>query len=106
MPTASRLIFCAAARYRSIKRRRHLQHARDVVEPVARIVWREERGDVHVQMEQIANDVLVFGTIQPVEDSVRPGLGWAAVARSSSPSAHEAKLSVRRRQGEAVRAAA
>ena len=47
--------------------RRHLQHARDVVEAVALIVGGDERRGIDVEHQQVANRVLVFEAIEPVE---------------------------------------
>ncbi len=52
------------------QRRRHLQHACDVVEPVAHIVGRQQCGDVDVEIEDVANGVPVLG---PVETMKRLG---------------------------------
>ena len=49
------------------QRRRQLQHARNVVEAVARVVGRKKRRDVDVEIEQVADRVLVFRAVQPVE---------------------------------------
>ena len=49
------------------QRRRELQHARDVVEAVARVVGRKKGRDVDAEIEQVADRVLVFRAVQPVE---------------------------------------
>ncbi len=49
------------------QRRRELQHARDVVEAVARLVGRQELGDLDVEVQQIADGVAVLGAVQAVE---------------------------------------
>ena len=59
----------AADKIRLHQRRRHGQRARDVVEPVGRIVGRQEPRGVDLQPDEIANDVLILG---PVE-TVNPG---------------------------------
>ena len=46
---------------------RHLQHAGDVVEPVALIVGRHQRRGVHVEREEVADGVLILGSVQPVQ---------------------------------------
>ena len=49
VPTASRLTLSAAREIALEQRRRQLQHAGDVVEAVARIVGRQQLGDVDVE---------------------------------------------------------
>ena len=49
------------------QRGRDAEHVGDVVEAVGGIVGRQQRGRVHLEIEQIANRVGVFGAIQPVE---------------------------------------
>ncbi len=49
------------------QRGRRRQRAGHVVEPVARIVGRQERRGVDVQREQVADRVRVFGAVQPVQ---------------------------------------
>ena len=66
-PTASRLIFRAAARYRSIRGRRHAQHAGDVVKAVAGVVSRQEVGDVDIEVQQVPDDVVVLGPAESVQ---------------------------------------
>ena len=46
------------------QRRRNFQHVCDVVEPTAFIIGRKERRCVDIQCQKVANDILVFGTIQ------------------------------------------
>ena len=48
------------------QRRRHRQHAGDVVEPVRIGLVGDERSAVHVERQQIADGVRVFGAIQAV----------------------------------------
>ena len=47
----------------------------DVIETVAGIVGREQRGDVDVEAEQIANRVLIFGAVQAAEGVGAAGIG-------------------------------
>ena len=49
------------------QRRRHLQHVRDVVEPVRLVVGRQESGRVDLEREQIADRVGVLGAVQAVK---------------------------------------
>ncbi len=49
------------------QRRRQLQHAGDVVEAVARLVGRQQLGDLDVEVEQIANRVAILGAVQTME---------------------------------------
>ena len=49
------------------QRRRHPQHAGDVVEPVAHIVGRQHRADVDVERQQIANRVAVLRAIESMK---------------------------------------
>ena len=75
------------------ERRRHLQHAGDVVEPIARVVGGKQRVDVDVEIEQIANDVPVFGAIQAMErlGSSRVGMGRRGASRAPTrPSSRSA----------------
>ena len=53
---------------------RHLQHAGDVVEPVALIVGRHQRGRVHVEREEVADGVLILGAIQPMQGNGATGV--------------------------------
>ena len=56
--------------------RRDAEHVADVVEAVARVVDRQQRRDVDVEVEQVADGVGVFGAVQPAEDrAARIGLG-------------------------------
>ncbi len=48
---------------------RYPQRVRDVVESIGRIVRREQRRDVDIEREQIADGVGVFGTIESMEKS-------------------------------------
>ena len=54
--------------------RGHPQHAGDVVEAVAAIVGRQQRRDVDLEREQVANDVVILAAVEPVE-----GVGPARV---------------------------
>ena len=68
-----------AARGREVlleQRRRHAQHACDVVEPVALVVGRQEIGDVHLQVEQVAHRVAVLRPVQTMHRLVA-GNGFA-----------------------------
>ena len=49
------------------QRRRHAQHVGDVVEAVARVVGRQQGRGVHVERQQIADRVLVFGAVHAVQ---------------------------------------
>ena len=48
------------------QRRRDAQHAGLVVEPVALVVGRQQVGDVHVQVQQVADGIAVLGAVQAV----------------------------------------
>jgi hypothetical protein len=74
VPTARRLTFCAADKYRSINVGRQLEHAGNVVEPVAHIVARQERRDVEIEIEQVAHRVAVLDAIQTMEGFRAPGI--------------------------------
>ena len=52
------------------ERRRDVQHRRVVVEAVGFLVWRQERGDIDVEREEIADGVAVLGAVQPVNGGV------------------------------------
>ena len=49
------------------QRRRHGEHVRHVVEAVAHVVGRQQRRDIHVDRQQVADGVGVLGAIQPVQ---------------------------------------
>ena len=49
------------------QRRRHRQRAGDVVEAARRVVGGQERAGVHLERQQIANRVGVFGAVQAVQ---------------------------------------
>ena len=51
-----------------LQRRRDAEHVGDVVEAVRRIVRRQERRDVDVEREQVANRVGVLAAVQPMQD--------------------------------------
>ena len=51
----------------AVQQRRGEIADRHVVEAVARLVSRQERGNVDVEREEIANRVLVFGSSQPAD---------------------------------------
>ena len=61
------------------------QHAGDVVEAVARVVGRQQRGDVDVYGQEIPDRVAVLGAVEPVEclfaAGVRIGRGGAVELR-------------------------
>ena len=63
------------------QRRRHAQHGRVVVEPVRLFVGRQQRRDVDVEIEQVANGVAVLGSIQPMHRR-RRSVGDASAALS------------------------
>ena len=46
--------------------RRDRQHVTDVVEPVTRVVGREEGASVHLQPEQVTDRIGVFGPVEPM----------------------------------------
>ena len=48
--------------------RRDRQRACDVVEASGRIVWRQERRDVDLEIQQIADGICVLGAVQAVEN--------------------------------------
>ncbi len=54
-------------RHVALEQRRRQLADRDVVEPVARFVGRQERGNVHVEREQVADGVAVLGTREPAD---------------------------------------
>jgi hypothetical protein len=59
-----------------LQRRGHAEYVRDVVEPVRGVVWRQERRDVHVEIEQVVHSVRVFAAVQPMENgSAGIGMG-------------------------------
>ena len=66
------------------QRRRDRQRAGDVVEAVARVVRRQQRRDVDLEVEQVANRVGVLGPIQPVQHH-RARAGRAGGVRDRSP---------------------
>ena len=47
--------------------RRDAEHPRDVVEPVAAVVGRQQGRGVDVQRQQVANDVVVLAAVEPME---------------------------------------
>ena len=49
------------------QRRRHLQHAGDVVEAVTRIVRGQKVGSIHLYSQQVANGVDVLDAVQPMD---------------------------------------
>ena len=51
-----------------LQRRRDAEHVRDVVEAVGGVVGRQERGDVDVEVEQVAHRVRVLAAVQAVQD--------------------------------------
>ena len=55
------------------QRRRKRKDVAVVVEPVARIVHRQQRAGVHIQLEDVADGVAVFRAVQPV-DCRMPGI--------------------------------
>ena len=66
------------------QRRRDAQHAGLVVEPVALVVGGQQVGDVHLQVEQIADGVAVLGAVQPVH-RLEPGIGMLPRLRFELP---------------------
>ena len=50
-----------------LQRRRHAEHVGDIVEAVGRIVGRQQRRDVHVDREHVANRVGVLGAVQAMQ---------------------------------------
>ena len=79
------------------QRRRQLQHAGDVVEAVARLVGRQQLGDLDVEVEQVADRVAVLGAVQAVERlgaaRVRVG-GGRGVELALEPAASASRASV------------
>ena len=63
--------------------RRHAEHVGVVVEAGARIVRRQQRRDVDVEREQIANRVGVLGAIQPMHQRAARDSASLRAARSS-----------------------
>ena len=60
---------------------------RHVVEAVAGLVARQQRGDIDVERQQVADGVLVFGAVEPAERVGAAGIGvggGGAVERVSS----------------------
>ena len=78
---------------------RHRQHVADVVEAVARIVGRQQRAPVHLQLQQVAHGVGIFRPVETV-DLRRPARIWRRFRR-----AVQRRLQVRdeRRVGGGVR---
>ncbi len=70
--------FARRRQVRFQQRRRHPQNFRDVVEPVALVVGRQQRRHVHLQPQQIADRVRVLGAIQPMQRRA-PRLGMRRV---------------------------
>ena len=57
------------------QRRRASQRVRDVVEPEGGVVGRQQRGDIHIESQQIADGVGILGPIQAVQHAApRPRL--------------------------------
>ena len=57
------------------QRRRDTEDVADVVEAVARVVWRQQCRDVDVEPEQIANRVVVLGAVEAMERRAATGIG-------------------------------
>ena len=74
-PSASRLTLRGRAQVALEHRRRHRLHVGDVVEVVADGVGRQERGDVDVDAEHVANRRGILGAIQALERD--DGRDWA-----------------------------
>ncbi len=67
--------------------RRNAQHVGDVVEPVGRVVGRQQRGRVDLQRQQVADGVGVLGAVEPVHElAARIGTrGGGPVQRGAQP---------------------
>ena len=76
-----------------LQQRRRQIADRQVVEPVARFVIRQQRSRLDVEREQIADGVAVLGAIQAAEGVGAPGLGLAAAAWSSVSSSEATSVS-------------
>ena len=61
------------------QRRRQRQRPRDVVEPVRRIVGRQELRGVHFEREHVANRIRIFGAVEAVQARRRQMGGRAAI---------------------------
>ena len=72
-PMARRLIFCAAEV--AFEQRGREFSDGDVIETVAGIVGRQERGDVDIEREKIADGVVIFGAIEAAEGVCAAGVG-------------------------------
>ena len=80
------------------QQRRHAQRVGDVVEPVARVVRRQQGRDIHVQREQVPDGVGVLGAVEAVKDGgpwkigprrpgrIEVGFGVAPGTHRASPS--------------------
>ena len=75
------------------QRGRHAEDIRDVVESVRFFVGRQERGDVHVERQQIADRVAVLRTVEAMQDGPA-GLGM------SGGGAVDRRLELRRETGQ------
>ena len=84
LPTARRLMFHDADRYRSISEGETRQDVRDVVEPAALIVGRQQRGRVDVERQQVPNGVGVFGPVQAMHGGP-PGTWSSRPPRDPEP---------------------
>ena len=62
------------------ERGRDAEHVRDVVEPGGRIVGRQQRRDVHVERQQVADRAGVFGAVEAMQ---RGRAGIEATGRSA-----------------------
>jgi hypothetical protein len=65
------------------QRRRDTEHVGDVVESRRRVIGRQHRRDVDVQVEQVANDVGVLGAVQTMQrrDAGIVAFGSGAIER-------------------------
>ena len=50
------------------ERRRHAERIRDVIEAVGRVVRRQERRDIDIERQQIANGVGVLRAVEPMQE--------------------------------------
>ena len=66
-PIASRLTRGGRGHVSLDERGRDAEHVGDVVEPGRGVVWRQQRADIDVEREQIANGVRVFGAVQTMQ---------------------------------------
>ena len=83
------------------QRRRDFQRVGDVVESFARIISRQQRGNVYVEGEQIANRIRVFGAVEAVQsDGARVRmLGCVSDPTNSRHGSRNASMTLRSGRG-------